>query len=222
MRRLIFPWHTTAPPHTIPPLPAMHRKLTAEFVGTFFLVIAALGGSGPLAPAAVLAGLIWSLGHLSGAHFNPAVSLAFWLRGRLSRRELFSYTAVQMVAALAGTLVFVGLNGGRDAASPSYPYFRAFAAETAFTFLLVTVILQVASARPLAGNGFYGAAIALTVLGGALTVGAISGAAFNPAVATAAILAGKIKFLALPGFFIAHALGGAGAAILFRILHPED
>ena len=200
----------------------MHRKLTAEFVGTFFLVVAALAGSGPLAPAAVLAGLIWSFGHVSGAHFNPAVSLAFWLRGRLPRRELFNYMAVQMIAALAATLLFVVLNGGRDAPSGSYPYVRAFVAETAFTFLLASVILQVASARALAGNGFYAAAIALTVLGGALTVGNISGAAFNPAVATAAVLAGKIEFLALPGFFVAQTLGGAGAAILFRILHPED
>ena len=168
-------------------------KGIAEFVGTFFLTltifIAAVNGiAGVFAPIAIgltLMVMIYALGHVSGAHFNPAVSIGLFLKGDCSQDELPTYLGAQI---LAGVLAFfVGselvLNGA-DAAEITAATFDStiavLSAEALWTFALMFVIINVATEQ--AGNQFYGAAIGLTVMAGAFTVGGISLGSFNPAV----------------------------------------
>ena len=179
----------------------LQQKLIAEFVGTFFLALtictaAVHGEAGDYAPFAIAATLmvmIYGVGHISGAHFNPAVTVAVWLRGACEKDDVAPYIAVQIIAgalaALASENILV--------AEPSVTTLemdttQALGAELLYTFALVFVILNVATSEATEGNGYYGAAIALVVLAGAFTVGGISGGSFNPAVTGALFVSGRV------------------------------
>lgn len=174
-------------------------KIIAEFIGTFFLVLVigmtALDsglpvGLAPVAIAAVLASLIFAFGHVSGAHFNPAVTLAITLRGKMPRSETGPYMLTQIIAAVLAALICLWASsagaaesGDANAITPlDLQIVPTMIFETLFTFALVTVILNVAVARRQAGNHFFGLAIGLVVLAGAYVAGPVSGGAFNPAV----------------------------------------
>jgi aquaporin Z len=177
----------------------MRNKLLIEAVGTFFLCLAALVATSPLSVAALLCALIYMGAPVSLAHYNPAVSLAFRLRGRTSTRSLWSYVAVQLTAAmlaaaLAGFLL--GHDSGHtkgavDAlADSAFADFGAFAiVELLATFALVFVILMVGTSRLTAGNSYFGLAIATAVLGLASSFGEFN-PTMNPAVAVAVALQG--------------------------------
>ena len=205
------------------------RNAVVEFIGTFFLVLTAgsavLSGSpgviGPLAVGAGLMAMIYAGGHISGAHYNPAVSLGVLLRGRLSAAELAPYWIAQVAGAAAAAGVVLFLRGAAPSPTVTQPG-PAFVAELAFTFALVYVVLNVATAKRTSGNSYFGLAIGFTVLAGAFAVGSVSGALFNPAVAVAALIVGLLPAHMIWLYVIAELLGGTLAAFVFRFLNPED
>ena len=179
----------------------MQQKLTTEFIGTFFLSLtictaAVYGSAGDYAPfgiAATLMVMIYAGGHISGAHYNPAVTVSIYLRGACEKDEVLPYIVSQVIAAVSAAIVVESLLFP-DALSPEMADLGtdAVVAELLFTFALAYVILNVATTESTSGNGYYGAAIALVVLAGAITVGSISLASFNPAVTSALIVSGKL------------------------------
>jgi aquaporin Z len=177
----------------------MRNKLLIEAVGTFFLCLAALVASSPLSVAALLCALIYMGAPVSLAHYNPAVSLAFRLRGRAGTRALCSYVGVQLTAALLAAMVAGYLLGhdtehvraAVDALSESaFTGFGVTAVvELLATFALAFVILMVGTSRLTAGNSYYGLAIAVAVLGLSGTFGDFN-PTMNPAVSLASSLLG--------------------------------
>jgi len=180
---------------------SLQHKLIAEFIGTFFLALtvctAAVHGSGQYAPFAIAATLmvmIYGVGHISGAHLNPAVTVGVWLRGACEKGDVAPYIAVQVIAgALAALISENMLFVETSVTALEMDSTQAIGAEFLYTFALVYVVLNVATSEATAGNGYYGAAIAFVVLAGALTVGEISGGSFNPAVTGALFVSGAIE-----------------------------
>ena len=208
------------------------RKYVAEFIGTFFLVFT-IGMTGlpdpytgvipPLAIGAALMAMIYAGGHISGAHFNPAVTLAVWLRGRCPTRDVPGYLIAQFLAAVvAGAAAIYARGYPRVPVPPGLDVPRSLLVEFLFTFALCYVILNTATSKSHPGNSFYGLAIGFTVLAGAFAVGPISGGAFNPAVALGITYMGLKSFPTLWVFLVANFAGGAAAAGTFRALNPED
>ena len=173
------------------------NKYVAEFIGTFFLVLTigctVLAGSGvipPLAIGSALMVMIYAAGHLSGAHFNPAVTIAVWLRGRCPASDVGPYIVSQVLGASAAAAAVGFLRPGAVITPMAPDVARALTAEFLFTFALAYVVLNVATSKRTQGNWFYGLAIGFTVLTGAFAVGDISGGAFNPAVAVGITIMG--------------------------------
>jgi aquaporin Z len=207
------------------------RKYVTEFIGTFFLVLTvccavlAQAALAPLAIGAALMVMVFAGGHISGGHYNPAVSVAVFLRGRLSAMDLAAYVVVQLVAgiAAAGVARFVintqptelSLDGSRE-------IWAAVVAELLFTFALAYVVLNVATSKDHPNNSFYGLAIGFTVTVGVVAVGSLSGGAFNPAVGVGVIVAGLAPPSMLWIYMVATVVGGALAAMVFRFLNPGD
>ena len=205
------------------------RKYAAEFIGTFFLVLT-VGSTGiaagpgvipPLAIGSVLMVMIYAGGHVSGAHYNPAVTVGVFLRGRCAAADVVPYWVAQLAGAVAAAAIVLFLKTAEavrlDAAVPA-----AVAAEFLFTFALVYVVLNVATAKSTDGNSYFGLAIGFTVLAGAFAVGDISGGAFNPAVAVGAMVMGMLPWGNLWLYLAAELAGGAAAAMVFRAINPED
>jgi aquaporin Z len=204
------------------------RKYIAEFIGTFFLVLTVgttvLGGT-PLAPLAIGASLmimVYAGGHISGGHFNPAVTLAVFTRGKLDAREVFPYWVAQLLAAVAAAYVAMFLTGKSGTSTPLANIPAAFVAEFLFTFALAYVVVNSATSKETAGNSFYGLAIGFTVVVGAFAVGPISGGAFNPAVALGAGLAKLVSISQIWVHITADLAGGLVAGLAFRLLNPDD
>lgn len=167
----------------------MNRYLT-EFVGTFFLVFT-IGSSvavrTPMAPLAIAAGLmvmVYMGGHISGAHYNPAVSLGLVLRGSFAAGEYAAYAAAQLLGAIVAALAVYTVTGKTFVPAPAATASMgaALLTEILWTTALVLVVMNVATAPATSGNSFYGLAIGFTVGAGAFAGGPISGGAFNPAV----------------------------------------
>jgi aquaporin Z len=166
------------------------RRYVTEAIGTFFLVLAigmvSTSGSeaAPLAIGAALMVMVYMGGHVSGAHYNPAVTLAVRLRGAMDAADVLPYIAAQIAGALlasATVFLFTGATFG-PAPGPGAGVGQVLLAEAIVTFALALVVLNVATAPATKGNSYYGLAIGGTVLAGAYAIGPISGGAFNPAV----------------------------------------
>jgi aquaporin Z len=206
------------------------NKYIAEFIGTFFLVLTigcAVIGSGagaftPLAIGFALMVMVFAGGHISGGHFNPAVTLGVWLRGRCEPKDVAPYMISQIVGAVLAAFAVKFLKGGA-AVTPLQPAtLPALLAEFLFTFALVYVVLNVATAKGTSGNSFYGLAIGFTVLVGAFSVGNISGGAFNPAVAVGISCMGLSSWPNIWIYLVADFVGGAAAAGAFKVVNPTD
>ncbi|MDG1536453.1 MAG: aquaporin [Candidatus Thalassarchaeaceae archaeon] len=204
---------------------SLQNKLIAEFIGTFFLALtictAAVHGSAgeyaPFAIAATLMVMIYGLGHVSGAHFNPAVTVGIWLRGACEKDEVAPYIAVQVIAGAAAALVSANLLiTDPSVTALELDMTQTIGAEFLYTFALVFVILNVATSEATAGNGYYGAAIAFVVLAGALTVGGISGGSFNPAVTGALFTSGAIEAADIWMHLVPQLVAGVVAAQAFK------
>jgi len=203
------------------------RNALAEAIATFLFVlsiIAAVNSESPLTPLAIgftLAVLVYSTGHISGAHLNPAVSVGVFLRGGLSVVDLIAYLVAQFVggalAALASLAVWP--QGGKAKVIEIGP---AFFVEALFTLVLVWVVLNTATSKDTEGNSFYGLAIGGTVFVGAATVGSISGGGFNPAVALGLSVGGYFDWASLWLYIVAPVTGAVIAAVLFRLLNTDD
>jgi aquaporin Z len=167
--------------------------------------------------------MIFAGGHISGGHFNPAVTVAVALRGRLPAREVPSYLLAQVAASVfaAGGAVYLKGDPG-ELVDPPYALGQLVLAEFLFTFALAYVVLNVATAKGNAGNSFYGLAIGFTVVSGAFAVGPISGGMFNPAVATGCLYMGLISVGHYLGYVAAQLAAGALAAFVFKTLNSDD
>jgi len=209
-----------------------------EFIGTYFLVTTIgcnVGLGNPVAPFAIgsmLMVMIFMGGHISGAHYNPAVTFGVRLTGRahITTTNAFLYLLMQLIAGFLGALTAYGLTGQTFAPMPNekmtHAIGRAFFAELVYTFGLVSVMLNTATTKSQAENSFFGLAIGFTVLAGAFTVGSISGGAFNPAVATgptivnAFVNGGTFKYLWI--YWVAELLGAALASAVFRLTNDKE
>ena len=208
----------------------MTRKLLVEAIGTFFLVFTigqvviepGIGELAPIAIGAVLMVMIYAGGHISGAHYNPAVTLAILIRGRTTLSEVAGYWVAQIVGAVLAVFAVQTFKGDVVVPALTPDVGPALLAEFLFTFALVYVILNVATARGNKGNSHYGLAIGFTVLAGAYAVGGISGGAFNPAVAIAITMMGLVDMASIWIYFAANFAGGAAAAVLFNALDLGD
>ena len=209
--------------------PVLERKLGVEFVGMFLFVFtvgmatneAGAGALAPLAIGSILMVMVFAGGHVSGGHFNPAVSTAVFLRGRMAANEFAAYLVTQFVAAVIAGLV-VRYVGGREVNAAVASAGKMLIAEFIFTFALAWVVLHVATARGTDGNSFYGLAIGFTVVAGAFAVGGISGGAFNPAIALGAMVTGLFAWSDIWIYLLADFLGAAAAAYAFLYVLPAE
>jgi len=212
------------------------KKYLVEFIGTFFLVFTigmtvmapGAGDMAPLAIGSVLAVMIFAGGHVSGGHFNPAVTLGVWLRGKCDTVDVVPYMAAQSGAAVVASLVVKSLKTGLVAKAAALSgamapeVLPALLAEFLFTFALVWVVLNTATAKGTSGNSFYGLAIGFTVLAGAYAVGGISGGAFNPAVAIGLCTMGIVAWGSIWIYLVACFAGGAAAAAAYKVVNGSE
>ena len=208
------------------------KKYITEFIGTFFLVLTVgltvNGGAGNMAPLAIGAALmvmIYAGGHISGGHYNPAVTLAVLIRGRITVTDAVPYMVVQILGAVAAAFTVKYLIGddkmpAETVANPAA--IKAVIAEVLGTFALAYVVLNVATAKANAGNSYFGLAIGFTVTVMAYSLGSFSGGAFNPAVAVG------ISFMKMAAwgdiwiYLVGCFAGGLLAAIVFKINNSDD
>jgi aquaporin Z len=204
------------------------KKYIAEFIGTFFLVLtvgctgigAGAGVIAPLAIGAALMVMVFAGGHISGGHYNPAVTLGVFIRGKLKTADVVPYIVAQLLAAAAAAAAVKFLRAGIDV-TPMVPKLGpALLAEFLFTFALVYVVLNSATAEGTSGNSFYGLAIGMTVMTGAFAVGDISGGAFNPAVAVGISILGISSWSNLWIYLAANFAAAVVAAVVFKLVNP--
>jgi aquaporin Z len=207
------------------------KKYITEFIGTFFLVfvigMVVLGGRGDFAPIAIgsiLMVMVYAGGHISGAHYNPAVTLAVLLRGKISAADAILYMVAQIIGACIASLVVMYYMNDKmaDTAVVMASTTRGLLAEFLGTFALAYVVLNVATAKGTNGNSFYGLAIGFTVLTMAYSVGVISGGAFNPAVAIGISIMKLASWSDIWVYLLGCFGGAALAAVVFRMNNPDD
>jgi aquaporin Z len=202
------------------------NKYVTELIGTFFLVLtigctvigAGAGALAPLAIGSALMVMIFAGGHISGGHYNPAVTLGVWIRGKCDTKDALPYMIFQIVGAALAAEVVKFLKAGATVTPLKVAVGPSLVAEFLFTFALVYVVLNVATAKGTSGNSFYGLAIGMTVMTGAFAVGGISGGAFNPAVAVGISVMGISPWSNIWIYLLAELVGGAAAAITFKSL----
>lgn len=203
------------------------RSAVAELVGTFVFVFAIIGAvnSGsdltPLAIGFALMIMVYATGHISGAHLNPAVSVGVWLRGAIDAVGMVVYLVAQLVGAALAAAVSFALWPAADAPL-EVEVGPALLVEALWTFVLVYVVLNVATSKDHPNNSFYGLAIGTTVFVGAVGLGGISGGGFNPAVALGLSITGAFSWGSYWIYFLAPIVGGAIAAVVFRVLNAHD
>jgi aquaporin Z len=206
----------------------IERKLGVEFIGTFFLVftvgmaVATAGTLAPLAIGAMLMVMVFAGGHVSGGHYNPAVSTAVLLRGKLTPSEYCAYVVTQVLAGIAAAGVVIALNYDPAAPVKVAGTGSMLIVEFLFTFALAYVVLNVATATETEGNSFYGLAIGFTLAAGIFATGSVSGGAFNPAVAIGATVMGLFSWGHIWIYLVANIAGGAAAALAFLLIHPIE
>jgi|SRR4051812_3822200 aquaporin Z len=204
------------------------NKYIAEFIGTFFLVLtigctvigAGTGVIAPLAIGAALMVMIYAGGHISGGHYNPAVTIGVLIRGKVNAADVVPYIVAQVLAAIVAAIVVKFFRAGVDVTPIAPKLGPALLAEFLFTFALVYVVLNAATAEGTSGNSFYGLAIGMTVMTGAFAVGDISGGAFNPAVAVGISYLGISAWENIWIYLVANFAGAVVAAFIFNMINP--
>lgn len=207
------------------------RRYATELVGTLALVFtvgcAVLGDQPgvipPIALGAVLAAVVLACAPVSGAHVNPAVTLAFVLRGRTPTAELLPYWAAQLIGGLVGAVAAHYVTDGRGTSPELHgrEIVAALLGEALFAFLLVCVVLVVTAPEPFDVTR-YALAVGLTVMAGAFALGTLAGGAFNPAVAVGAWVMGLVAGPSLWVFLVADLVGAAAAAWAVQALVPDE
>jgi aquaporin Z len=207
------------------------RKYAVKVIGTFFLVFTVAAASlsrsslTPLAAGAALMVMIYAGGHISGGHYNPAVTMAALWRGAISGADAIGYWIAQLLSgAAAGWLALVVVNPPRSSTlRPSgHALMATVVVEFLFTFALCFVMLNVATSRRQAGNSFFGLAIGFTVTAGGLAAGGISGGAFNPAVSLGGAAADMFAWSTLWVYVVSQMVAGLAAGLVFLAIDPGD
>jgi aquaporin Z len=215
-------------------VPRAITKYAVEAIGTFFLVFtvgAAVASRSSLAPLAIGASLmvmVYAGGHVSGGHYNPAVTLAVLVRRRISVPDALAYWVAQIAAGLLAALLVRTIIDPAEMATTvtltlaGRTLLGAFVGELLFTFALCYVVLNVATSKDHSKNSFYGLAIGFTIFAGAVAVGTISGGAFNPAVTIAAATMHMFAWHTLWVYLVAQVIAGVAAGVTFLVLNPDD
>ncbi len=210
------------------------KKYLTEFIGTFFLVLTVvlatnnpnIASMAPLAIGGMYLAMIYAGGHISGGHYNPAVTLAVLIRGKIDRTDGLYYIMVQLIAGVLAASIGVFLhdcgNGGEIVARLNEQAMCAVLAEFLGTFALAYVVLNVATTRSNASNSHYGIAIGFTMLASSYALGGLSGGAFNPAIALGATVAGMFAWDDIGIYLIGTLLGGAAAATVFHVTYGRE
>ena len=200
------------------------KKYIVELIGTFFLVLTVGMASGPLTPLAIgsaLMVMVFAGGHISGAHYNPAVTLGVLIRGKIGAAEAGGYILFQIVGGVLAALVAGYLGGGAE--SPKViSTGPAILAELLGTLALVYVVLNTATAKGTEGNSFYGLAIGFTVMVMAVALGGVSGGAFNPAVAIGGGMMNIFGWGNIWVYLVGTMAGGVIAAFVFKFVNGDD
>lgn len=200
------------------------KKYVIEFIGTFFLVLTIAFTGNPIAIAAILVSMIYMGGYISGGHYNPAVTLAVLIRGKVTALDAVVYWIVQILGALCAALIYFSVTGKYFIPAPDIQatFLSAVLMEALFTFALASVVLHTATADETKGNQYYGLAIGFVILAGAFA-GGLSGGAYNPAVGVGPLLANisniGVRTQNLMIYVIGPLSGGLLAGILFRLLN---
>lgn len=206
------------------------KNYIVEFIGTFFLLFViglcvidpGAGVMAPLAIGTILMVMVYAGGHISGGHYNPAVTLGVWMRGKCAAKDVPLYMVSQILGGALASLMVLKMKGNTliMAANPNIT--NVFVAELIFTFALVYVVLNVATSKKTAGNSYYGLAIGFTLMAAAYSIGNISGCAINPAVAIGITIMGLSKLSNLWVFIVANLAGGALAAVVYKVTNTKE
>ncbi len=199
-----------------------------EFVGTMFLVLVIALTGNPFAIGITLMVMVYMGGHISGGHYNPAVTLAVWIRGKLKANKIFGYMSSQVLGAFAAAFIAYILIGRPFVPSPTIGVvmWKSILVEILFTFALCSVVLAVATSKKLEGNHIYGLAIGFTLAVGAFAGGGISGGAYNPAVALGPMIFKSLIEAQSWNNLMIYLIGPFAGAILsslaFRYFNPKE
>jgi aquaporin Z len=212
------------------------KKYIIEFIGTFFLVATICLTNGnflaPIAVGGLLAAMIYLGYSLSGAHYNPATTIAILILKKISFKDSVIYILVQLTAGCCGALIYFfvwGRNSGIPRPNMEINIMKPLFVEAMFTFIMILVILYVAASKKTTGNSYYGLAIGLTVTGIAIAATNTSGGVFNPAVGLGPMVVDKLLGTCSCNpfeygwiYFVGPIVGSVIAAFTFRFLNPED
>ncbi len=210
------------------------RRYVNEFIGTFFLTLTIIvsvqskvaGVVPAIAIGAMLTAMVFAGGHISGAHYNPVVSLAMLIRKRMNTNDFTFYIAAQTVGAVLASLISAvllsAIVGSKPDSAHDLDVFPALLAEFLGAFALVWVLQNVATAKGTEGNSFYGLAVGLTFSGLFFAFGPISGAVFNPAVAVAYCIAEMTTWQDLWILLLGSIVGGAVSAMIYQGVVGEN
>ncbi len=206
------------------------KKYLVELIGTFLFVLVVgmtvispgAGNLAPLAIGCILMIMVYAGGHVSGGHYNPAVTLSVWMRGRCAGSDVLPYWVFQILGALAASQVVCFLKGNPTVTPQILSVGTSLVAEFIGTFTLCYVVLNVATAKATAGNSYFGLAIGFAVVVMAYALGGVSGGAFNPAIATGITAMHLEKVSNLWVYLAGDLAAGAVAAGVFKFVHPED
>ena len=204
------------------------REYFMEFLGTMFLVLAIALTGNPLAIGTMLMAMVYIGGHVSGAHYNPAVTISVWMRGKLNPSKIFGYVTAQVLGAFMAAYIFYSLSGKTFLPSPAsgVSLWDSILVEMLFTFILSSVILVVTTSKKLEGNHIYGVAIGLTLAAIAYAGGNISGGVYNPAVALGPMIFNSFingpSFSNLAIYLIGPFAGAILAAWSFKYFNAKD
>jgi aquaporin Z len=225
-----FPLTTPSTRSAVVHPPLAIRKMAVEFFGTVFLVftvgasVRAGAAMAPLAIGAALMVMVYAGGQISGGQYNPAVTLAALVRGRIGSTDAVSYWFAQLAAGLVAAVLVratVSTSPPHAVAPIGHAMVSALLVELLFTFALAYVVLNVATSKDNPENSFYGLAIGFTVFVGAVAAGGISGCAFNPAVVVGGAAMRLFAWSTL-SYLLVQLVAGAAAGLVFRTLNPND
>lgn len=204
------------------------KKNIVEFIGTFFLVLAITLSGNPLAIGFILAAMIYMGGYISGGHYNPAVTLAVYLRGKIEKQDAIRYVLFQCLGALAAAFVAYLITGTAVVPKPTsdITFVSIILVEAIFTFALASVVLHVATSQRTAHNNYFGLAIGLVLVAAAYSAGPLSGGVLNPAVAIGTTLVDleniTLNFSNMIFYIVGPCLGAAIAASVYNSLKPDE
>lgn len=206
------------------------KKYLVEFIGTFFLVFTVgsavlFGGNGVIPAISIgfaLMIMVYAGGHISGGHYNPAVSLACWIRGALSPKQILQYWIAQILGAISAASLAIYFADGLPEITCPFSVESLIIGEFLFTFALCYVVLQVATSKKTEGNSYYGLAIGSTVTVGAFAVGGtLCPGAFNPAVAAGLGIMHGACFEAVTIIILTNLVAGAIAALVYKFVDTD-